>query len=137
MTQDRITSYEDLKVWQAAMALVSQVYEAIRKLPPEERYDLGSQIRRAVVSGPANIAEGQARQHPREFVQCLYIARGSLGELETLLIVSQRLGYPRAEELASLQEALYNVRKPLHGLIARLRPPRPFAQLTTHNPQCS
>jgi four helix bundle protein len=80
-----------------------------------------SQIRRAVVSIPANIAEGQARRHTKEFLQALFIARGSLAELETLLVISQRLGYLTQLQLRSLEEALTSVRPPLLGLIKRLK----------------
>ena len=104
MTQSDVRTYRDLRVWQEAMALVPKVYEAAKNLPIEERFDLGSQIRRAVVSVPANIAEGQARQHSKEFLQCLFIARGSLAELVTLLIMAQRLGYLDEKTLNELEE---------------------------------
>ena len=68
--------YKDLIVWQMAMDLVPEVYQLSKRLPPEELYGLSDQIRRAAVSIPANIAEGQARQHPGEFIQHLSIARG-------------------------------------------------------------
>jgi four helix bundle protein len=116
-----VRTYRDLRVWQEAISLVPAVYEAIKALPIEERYELASQIRRAVVSIPANIAEGQARRHTKEFLQALYIARGSLAELETLLIVSERLGYLTPAQMQSLEEALMTVRQPLLGLIRRLR----------------
>jgi four helix bundle protein len=74
-----------------------------------------------VVSIPANIAEGQARRHTKEFLQALFIARGSLAELETLLVISQRLGYLTQLQLRSLEEALTSVRPPLLGLIKRLK----------------
>jgi four helix bundle protein len=116
-----VRTFRDLRVWQEAIVLVPKVYEAIKALPTEERYELASQIRRAVVSIPANIAEGQARRHPKEFLQALYIARGSLAELETLLIVSERLGYLTTTQMRSLEEALMSVRQPLLGLIKRLK----------------
>ena len=79
-----VQNYRDLKVWQESMDLTPEVYRLQRKLPKEETYGLGDQIRRAAVSIPANIAEGHARQHTKEFLQYLAIARGSLAELETL-----------------------------------------------------
>ena len=112
--------YRDLVVWQRAIELVPLVYRAVKRLPREETYALGDQLRRAAVSIPANIAEGQARQHPKEFVQYLTIARGSLAELSTLLILTQRLDYIDQATLDELDLQLERVAKPLHGLIARL-----------------
>ena len=85
--------YKDLLVWQKAIALVTQVYVVTRSFPREERYGLTSQIRRAAVSVPSNIAEGQARLTPGEFRQSLGIAKGSLAELDTQLIIAENLGY--------------------------------------------
>jgi four helix bundle protein len=119
---DGITrGYKDLKVWQKSVALVPAVYYLVKQLPLEERFALGDQIRRAAVSVPANIAEGQARQHTGEFVQFLSIARGSLAELETLLIVTERLGYCRSNDLWKPGKAISEVRKLLQGLINSLR----------------
>lgn len=114
-------SNRDLVVWQRAIDLVPTVYEVAKALPREELYALGSQIRRAVVSIPANIAEGQARQHPKEFLQHLSIAKGSLAELQTLLIVAQRLSYISIARLETLDEELAKVGRPLAGLITRLK----------------
>lgn len=112
--------YRDLIAWQKAMALVPLVYRAAKKLPKEETYALSDQIRRAVISVPANIAEGQARQTPKEFVQFLYIARGSLAELETLLLAAQSLNYLDTPTLAELEPLIAEIRKILQGLIGRL-----------------
>lgn len=83
-----MASHQDLIVWQRAMQLVPLVYAVARRLPVEERYALADQLHRAAVSIPANIAEGQARQHHREFIQALTIARGSLAEVDTLLMIA-------------------------------------------------
>ena len=107
-------------VWQRAIDLVPCIYSVVRTLPPEERYALGDQLRRAAISIPANIAEGQARQHPKEFLQHLTIARGSLAELDTLLILANRLDYIDQNAFDALSLSLEQVAKPLHGLIARL-----------------
>ena len=103
-----------------ATDLVPQIYAVVRKLPREETYALGDQLRRAAISIPANIAEGQGRQHPREFLQYLAIARGSLAELNTLLILAQRLDYLTPSALDELDDLLQSVAKPLHGLISTL-----------------
>jgi four helix bundle protein len=86
-----MAGYRELQVWQRAMELVPAVYGVARLFLAQERYALADQLRRAAISVPANIAEGQARQHRREFIQALTIARGSLAEVDTLLLISVRL----------------------------------------------
>ena len=94
MTESRpVKSYRDLEVWQKGMGLARQVYDATKTWPREEMYGLTSQVRRAAVSVPSNIAEGQGRSSTREFIHHLSIARGSLYELETQLLLAQQLGY--------------------------------------------
>lgn len=85
--------HHDLIVWQEAIALVKNVYCLTRDFPKEEIYGLSNQIRRAVISVPSNIAEGAARTSNREMLQFLSVARGSLSELETQLIIARELGY--------------------------------------------
>ena len=114
-------NYRDLVVWQRAIDLVPEVYQLVKQLPKEETYALGDQLRRAAVSIPANVAEGQARQHHKEFLQHLSIAKGSLAELHTLLVVAQRLEYISAAQLESLEQKLSEVARPLNGLLASLR----------------
>jgi len=91
--------YRQLLVWQKAMDLAVMCYEITKPFPSEERYGLTSQIRRAAVSVPANIAEGNARFHTKEFLNHLSIARGSLAEVETELMIGQRVGYLLQEPL--------------------------------------
>ena len=86
-------SYRDLNVWQKSIDLVPEIYELLKLFPKHETYSLADQIRRAAVSIPANIAEGQARSHRKEFAHFLSISKGSMAELHTLLIVANRLGY--------------------------------------------
>ena len=86
-----IRHYRDLEVWQRAMDLVEQVYRIAKTLPAEERYGLTSQIQRAAVSIPANVAEGHGRTHRGDYLHHLSIARGSLAELETQLAEGERL----------------------------------------------
>ena len=85
--------HHGLVVWQEAMALVQHVYELTAKFPDHERFALSSQMRRAAVSVPSNIAEGAGRHGAREFARFLLMARGSLSELETQVIISKNLGY--------------------------------------------
>jgi four helix bundle protein len=117
----RKNNYRDLVVWQRAIELVPEVYQLVKQLPKEETYALGDQLRRAAVSIPANIAEGQARQHQKEFLQHLSIAKGSLAELHTLLVVAQKLGYVTAAQLESIEQGLSEVARPLNGLMSSLR----------------
>ena len=83
----------NLTVWQKSIDLVVEIYRLIKKLPKEETYSLADQMRRAVVSIPSNIAEGRTRSSEKEFVRFLYIARGSLGEIETQIFICHKLGY--------------------------------------------
>lgn len=97
-TRETIRSHRDLIVWQKAIELVVSVYKATHQFPKEELYCLTSQIRRAVTSVPANIAEGQGRRLSGEFKQFLGNARGSLLELDTHLEIAFRLGYITPEQ---------------------------------------
>ncbi len=119
--KEQTRNYRDLIAWQKAMELIPMVYALVKQLPTEERFELGSQLRRAVVSVPANIAEGQARQSPNEFRQHLSIARGSLAEVDTLLEIGIRLQYWQPEELEPLCLPLTELRKIIQGLIRSLK----------------
>jgi len=114
-----VKTHKDLDVWKSSMSLVEEVYKITREYPQEEKFSLINQIRRAAVSVPSNIAEGAARNSTKEFIQFLYIALGSLSELETQLLLSQRLGY-----LSDNKEIFANVeqiRRMLLGLIKFLK----------------
>ncbi|MEW6338230.1 MAG: four helix bundle protein [Acidobacteriota bacterium] len=124
---DIVKNYTELRVWQAAMDLVPMIYRITEKLPGREHYTLGQQMRRAAVSVPANVAEGQARQHTREFLHHLSIARGSLAELHTMLLLAGRLSYLDGEQLEEPLRQVESIRMLLCGLFGRLRsrPSRP------------
>jgi four helix bundle protein len=113
----QIRSHRDLIVWQKAMDLVEAVYKATASFPKEETYALTSQIRRAVVSIPANIAEGQGRRLPREYLYFLANARGSILELDTHLEIAARLKYLSREHYSDLRNQLDEVAKILNGLM--------------------
>jgi four helix bundle protein len=113
-------SYRDLEVWQKAMDLAETVYSLSRTFPVEERFGLISQMQRSAVSVPANIAEGQGRKHRGEFVRHLTIARGSLAELETHLLLAGRLGYAGKDRLGALWRQAQEVGRLLNGLIRSL-----------------
>ena len=99
-----IRSYKDLEIWQEGIELVTTVYKLTNDFPKEELYGLTSQLRRAAVSVPANIAEGYARNHRAELRQFLYIALASLAELETLSIIAVRLGYTSQGDFSARTE---------------------------------
>ena len=116
----RIRSYKDLEVWKKAVVLVTDVYRETRSFPKDEVYALTNQIRRAATSVPANIAEGWGRGKTKEFCQFLRIARGSLLELETHLLVASNLQYGTEAENRRLAESMEEVSKMLNALIAKL-----------------
>ena len=106
--------------WQRGMDLVDAVYHVTRSFPDHERFGLTSQLRRAAVSVPSNIAEGYGRGAQQEYLRFLRIARGSLFEVETQCLVGARLGYVNEELGGSLQEQINAVAKVLSGLIGSL-----------------
>ena len=119
-----VRSHEELRVWQRAMDLIAATYTVIRLLPVEERFALGAQLRRAATSIVANISEGHARTHRKEFLQYLAIAHGSLTELQTLLAVAQRVGFVSPDDLALARSLGDQVSRMLTTMRARLGDPR-------------
>jgi four helix bundle protein len=116
-----VSSYRDLTVWRRAMELTEEAYRLARLLPKTEEYRLTSQLVRAAVSVPANIAEGHARAGRREFLNFLSIARGSLAETETLVLLAVRVGYIAAPETERFQALADEVSRMLAGLRQRLK----------------
>ena len=114
-----VKSYRELIVWQKAMDLVIEVYNLTKLLPKEELYVLTSQIRRAVVSIPSNIAEGNARHTSSEYVRFLAIARGSKSEVETQLEICVRLNYLSAEQVQTAMGLCNEVGKMLNSMIQK------------------
>ncbi len=111
-----VQSFRDLRVWQSGMELVVGVYELTRSLPKSEVYGLSSQLQRAAVSIPANIAEGHARHNLREYLQFLSIARGSLTEVETYLELIPRLGYASSDQIQPLLDLAASISRQLIAL---------------------
>jgi four helix bundle protein len=116
-----IRSYRDLVVWQKSMDLVVDCYRATRSFPDGERFGLVSQLQRAAVSIPANIAEGRSRGHTKEFIRHVGIALGSLAELETHIEIAGRLGYLPSERGAALSARTSEVGRMLTALRVSLR----------------
>ncbi len=113
--------HKKLAAWKESIHLVIMVYEITRNFPQSEIFGLISQIRRAVISIPANVAEGAARQTRREFVQFLYIARGSVSEMDTYIEIARKLGYIGKESMVKVDEKMMDVDKILTGLIQSLK----------------
>lgn len=115
-----VKSYRDLTVWQKSMDLVVRCYQLTSQFPKTEIYGLSSQIQRAAVSIPANIAEGKGRNYLGDYIRHLSIANGSLKELETHLLIVERLEYIKQEELKILLNKCEEIGRMLHSLIEKL-----------------
>lgn len=115
-----LKNHKDLNVWQESIEFVTKIYSITHQFPKEEIYGLTSQIRRAAVSVPSNIAEGAARKSKTEFKQFLYISLGSLSEVETQLIISKNLEYIDKTTYDNLNHKVISIRKMITGLIKSL-----------------
>ena len=116
-----IKSYRDLLVWQRAMDLTAECYRIAKLFPTTEQYGLSSQMRRSAVSVPANVAEGHGRRHIREYLQHLSVARGSLMEVETHLLLATKLGFVKTDETATALSLSDETSRMLSGLAEKLR----------------
>jgi four helix bundle protein len=116
-----VKSYRDLIAWQKAMDLVEAVYKATTSFPREEIYGLTAQVRRAAVSIPSNIAEGQGRNSTNEFINFLSFAYGSLCEVETQVLLAERLAFLQADRVRTLLESAAEVGRIINGLSNSLR----------------
>jgi four helix bundle protein len=114
-------SYRDLVAWQKAMKFVTAIYEVTQRFPSEERYGLTNQLRRASVSVPSNIAEGQARFSHKEFHHFLSMARGSLVEIETQLLIARNLKYLQPAKAEDLLATADEIGRILNGLISSIK----------------
>ena len=112
-------THKDLEIWKLGIKLVENVYKASHQFPKEELYGLTSQIRRSAVSVPSNIAEGAARSGSAEFIRFLYISLGSLSELETQLIIAERLGYIHNDN--KIMKSIETLRKMMLNFIKYLK----------------
>jgi four helix bundle protein len=117
MIIDGLMRFQDLLIWQRALEIVKIIYQYTKEFPREERYGLISQMHRSAVSIPSNISEGNGRKSKKEFAQFLIIARGSLAELETQIIIAEELGYGKSNELRDKIRELY---KMLHAFLRTL-----------------
>lgn len=120
----KVRSHHDLVVWQKGMDLAVLVYRLVETFPNSERYTLTSQLTRAAVSVPANIAEGSARSTRKEYAQFISIARGSLAETETYILLAVRLGYATEDAVSPAMALVNEISRMLTALRARLATPQ-------------
>ena len=116
-----IQCFKDLIVWQKAMEVASMTYSLTKNMPKEELFSLTNQMRRAAVSIPSNIAEGYGRNSAKEYLQFLAIARGSLCELETQLLLCVRIDYLTEQEIQPILDSLAEIGKMLMSIIKKLK----------------
>jgi four helix bundle protein len=121
-TSGTTKGYRDLIAWQKAIDLAPVIYGLVKKLPAEERFGMADQLRRACVSVAANIAEGQGRETPGDFARFLRFSRGSLAELDTILVMAMRIGYFTDSDVRPAHEQIIEIRKILQRLIQSLVP---------------
>jgi four helix bundle protein len=126
-------SFPDLKVWHLSMDLTMQVYALTSEFPKHEIYGLSSQMRRAAVSIPSNLAEGSSRSSNKDFRQFVVIARGSNCELETQLMIAARLDYATPEKIGEAERLCHEVARMLNGLSRFLKPKLPAALVPPTN----
>ncbi|MBD2720941.1 four helix bundle protein [Hymenobacter armeniacus] len=128
-------SYTELSVWLQSRQLTKRVYELTKQFPKEELFGLTNQMRRAAVSIPSNIAEGCGRQHTRDTLQFLFVARGSLFEVETQSYLAHDLAYLAEIELQELLAAVTDCKKLLQGFIRYYRSLLPASQVAEDAPR--
>jgi four helix bundle protein len=116
-------SFRELKVWQRSMTLVEEIYQVTSSFPRHEQFGLTSQIRRASVSIPSNIAEGKRRKRQLVYLNHLDVALGSQGEVEVQLEIAKRVGFLKSHDYDRIQAIVEEVGRMLNGLITAVQPP--------------
>ena len=118
--EQKSRSFKDLEVWKQSIQFAKEVYRLTEKFPSHELYGLASQVRKAVVSIPSNIAEGQCRNSSKEFRHYLAMALGSLGEVETQLIIAKEINYLNEADLECLSPHIIDIRKMIMALSRKI-----------------
>jgi four helix bundle protein len=118
--EGKIKPHKNLEVWKQGIELTKLVYKLAQQLPADEKFGLISQLKRAAVSIPLNIAEGAAKHTKKEFIHFLYISRGSSSEVDTLLVIVNELGFVNLESIKPLEELNDRINAMLNGLIKKL-----------------
>lgn len=116
-----MTNFRNLKIWQTGMALVMTIYKLCEILPKEEKFGLKSQITRAAISIPSNIAEGSSRSSNKDFKRFLEISLGSAFEVETQLLIIQKLQWIKIDQISHILNTLHEEQKMINGLINKLQ----------------
>lgn len=119
--ENKISTYKDLIAWQKAIALVTTTYSLTKHFPADEKFGLVAQLNRAVVSIPANIAEGWGRESTKNYLQFLRTSRGSLMETETLFLISRNLNFITEKDYAETSKKIEEISKILQGLIKSIK----------------
>ncbi len=120
MENKKVESFKDLIVWQKGIELVNEIYKVTKHFPKEELYGLTSQMRRAVISVPTNVAEGWSRGTTKNYIQFLEISRGSLYELNTLIVISTNQEYLSSEKCSEVESAINEIGRILNAIITKL-----------------
>ena len=120
MENKKVESFKDLIVWQKGIELVNEIYKVTKHFPKEELYGLISQIRRAAISVPTNVAEGWGRGTTKNYIQFLEISRGSLYELNTLIIISTNQEYLSSEKCSEIESTINEIGRILNAIITKL-----------------
>lgn len=115
------SDFRNLKVWRRAVDLTAEIYQLTKKLPKDEAFGLSSQMKRAAVSIPSNIAEGQGRESFKEYIHFLSIAYGSLCEIETQVEISKRMSFLKEEETVAAEQMIVETAKMLKSLLSYLK----------------
>ena len=119
--ESEIKPHKKLDLWKKSIDFTMEIYKICKKLPKEELYGISSQLKRAAYSIPSNIAEGSSRQTRKEFIQFLYIARGSCSELDTFIEISRKAGWISDIEKITLDRKIIDISKMITGLINHLK----------------
>jgi four helix bundle protein len=114
---EKIKNFKDLKIWQKGIKLVKSIYQLTVDFPSDEKYGITAQMRRSSISIPSNIAEGFMRKHNKEYKQFLYISLGSLGELETQVILTEELGFGDSSKTQTILANIEELNRMIMGLI--------------------
>jgi len=130
---NEISSYRDLDVWKQSRLLVKSVYQLSKSFPKEEQFGITNQLRRAAISVPSNLAEGSGRNHSKDSIQFFFIARGSLYEIETQLILASDLEFISRKQLDEVLEQVTRCKKLLNGFINYFQKQSTNQQPTTIN----
>jgi four helix bundle protein len=128
-----ISSYRDLDVWKQSRQLVKSVYQLTKTFPKDEQFGLTNQLRRAAISVPSNIAEGSGRNHSKDSIQFFFVARGSLYEIETQLILASDLEFISVNQLDQVLEQVIRCKKLINGFINYFQKQTTNQQPTTIN----